>query len=205
MSGGTDSRSSLEKFVSEFLAAGVQRPEVYEPREDTFLMLEALAELDLKGLKILDLGTGSGILGAYCARKGATVTASDIDANVAQALETIASRLEISLETVTSDLFSRIPDQFDLVAFNPPYVPSGHMEDRTIDGGRKGAEVIDRFLGELPRHITQKGYAMLLVSSLNDPQSFEVKHSTLSFKTLRQRSLFFERLYVIEVRTRRVS
>jgi release factor glutamine methyltransferase len=205
MSGGTDSRSSLEEFVSEFLAAGVQRPEVYEPREDTFLMLEALAELDLKGLKVLDLGTGSGILAAYCARKGATVTASDTDANVTQALKTIASRLEISLEAVTSDLFSGIPDRFDLVVFNPPYVPSGHVEDRTIDGGRKGAEVIDKFLGELPEHLTQKGYGMLLVSSLNEPQGFEIKHSTLSLKTLRQRSLFFERLYVIEVRTRRVS
>jgi release factor glutamine methyltransferase len=166
-------------------------------------MLEALAELDLKGLKVLDLGTGSGILAAYCARKGARVTASDIDAHVAQALKTIASHLRISFEAVTSDLFSRIPGQFDLVVFNPPYVPSGHIEDRTTDGGRKGAGVIHKFLGELPQHLTQKGYAMLLVSSLNEPHSFEVKHPKLSFKTLRQRSLFFERLYVVEVRTKR--
>jgi release factor glutamine methyltransferase len=195
------SRSSLEEFVSEFLAARAQSPQIYEPREDSFLMLEALAELDLKGLKVLDVGTGSGILAAYCGRKGARVIASDIDADVVESLKTIASHLEISLEAVTSDLFSRIPGQFDLVVFNPPYVPSGHVEDRTIDGGRKGTEVIDRFLEELPKHLTQRGYGMLLISSLNEPQSFEVKHPALTFRTLRQRSLFFEKLHVVEVRT----
>jgi len=205
MPSGTGSRSSLEEFVSEFLAARAHSPQIYEPREDTFLMFEALAEVDLKGLKVLDMGAGSGILAAYCARKGARVTASDIDTHVAQVLKTIASHLDISLEAVTSDLFSRIPDQFDLVIFNPPYVPSGQIEDRTVDGGRKGAEVIHKFLGHLPNHLAQKGCAMLLVSSLDEPQSFEVKHSTLSFKTLRQRSLFFEKLYVMEVRTKRVS
>jgi len=196
---GTDRQQSVEEFVAEFFAVREKDSLIYEPREDSFLMLDALAELDLKGLRVLDMGTGSGILAAYCAKKGAEVTASDIDANAVRRLGVLTRRLGISLQTATSDLFSEVCGQFDIVLFNPPYLPSEQIEDRTTDGGRKGAEVIHRFLRELPKHLTRSGYGILLVSSLNDPQSLRVEYPMLSFEILRQRSLFFETLYAVRV------
>ena len=50
---------------------------VYEPAEDSFLFAE---NLDVeKGAKVLDVGTGCGILGIFAAEKAATVVAVDLN------------------------------------------------------------------------------------------------------------------------------
>jgi release factor glutamine methyltransferase len=195
----------IEDFVAEFLATKNGGATTYEPREDSFLMLEALAESILHGLRILDMGTGSGILAAYCARRGADVTASDIDIEAIRALELTTDRMGISIKLVTCDLFSKIHERFDIIAFNPPYLPSSTIGDRTTDGGNHGTEVISRFLGELAQHLVENGRGMLVVSSLNDPERLMMRHPSLSFKTVRERSLFFEKLYVLEAKARQAS
>jgi len=191
--------SRVEDFVAEFLTAQTECSVTYEPREDSFLMLEALVELNLRGSKILDVGAGSGILSAYCARRGAEVTASDIDVAAIQALSHLADRLGIRIRLIACDLFSKIAGQFDIVIFNPPYLPSRKMHDRTVDGGKKGGGVIKRFLSQVTRHLVQDGFAVLLVSSLNEPERLRERYPHLEFKTIRERSFFFERLYVLQV------
>jgi release factor glutamine methyltransferase len=177
----------------------------YEAREDSFLMLEALSNLDLHGLHVLDMGTGSGILAAYCARRGAEVVASDIDIDAIKALELAANRMGISIKLVTCDLFSKIHEHFDIVVFNPPYLPSSTIDDRTTNGGRQGTEIISRFLGGLSQHLVENGRGMLVVSSLNDPEDLMTRHRELSFRIVRERALFFERLYVLEARAGKMS
>ena len=190
----------IEEFLADFLAAQRGRSVTYEPREDSFLMLEALTELKLRGSKVLDVGTGSGILAAYCARRDAEVTASDIDIAAIQRLACVADMLGVRVKLIACDLFSKITGQFDLIMFNPPYLPSRAMHDRTVDGGKQGTRIINRFLNQVSRHLVQDGFAVLLVSSLNHPERLGEPHPHLSFKILRQRSFFFERLYVLEVR-----
>jgi release factor glutamine methyltransferase len=197
--------SRIEDFVAEFLAIRNGRTTTYEPREDSFLMLEALAELSLGGLRVLDMGTGSGILAAYCARRGADVTASDIDIEAIRALQLTSDRIGMPIRLVACDLFSKIHERFDIVVFNPPYLPSSTIDDRTIDGGKHGREAISRFLSELSQHLVENGRGMLVVSSLNDPERLMKGHPDLSFKTMRERSLFFERLYVLEAKAAKAS
>jgi release factor glutamine methyltransferase len=192
-----------EDFISEFLAAQEGGSTAYEPREDTFLVLEALGELSVEGLRVLDMGTGSGILATYCARRGADVTASDIDTNAIRALGRVSVHLNVNLKLIVSDLFSRIDGRFDLIFFNPPYLPSHGVDDQTVDGGENGARVINGFLNQVSQHLTEDGFAMLLVSSLNKPERLGSQFPNLRFETLRDRSLFFERLYVLRVSRQR--
>jgi release factor glutamine methyltransferase len=195
----------IEDFISEFLAAIGGGLVTYQAREDSFLMLEALSELDLRALRVLDMGTGSGILAAYCARRGAEVVASDIDIDAIEALEVAANRMGVSIKLVTCDLFSKIHERFDIVVFNPPYLPSSAIDDPTTNGGKQGTEIINRFLGELPQHLVENGRGMLVVSSLNDPEDLMTRHRELTFKIVRERPLFFETLYVLEIRARKTS
>lgn len=193
----------LEDFVAEFLAARSGGSTTYEPREDSFLILEVLAESRLHGLRVLDVGTGSGILAAYCARKGAAVTATDIDLNATKALKLTADKLGLSIKLVACDLFSKVHGSFDIVVFNPPYLPSCTIGDRTIDGGEQGAEIINRFLDKLDEHLADGGIGLLVISSQNNPALLAARHPNLSFRTVSERSLFFEKLHVLELRVGR--
>ena len=199
----TDPR--IQDFVTEFLAAREGGLGTYEPSEDSFLLLEALSTLDLHTRRVLDMGTGSGILAAYCASRGAYVVASDIDKDAIKDLELTSKKIGISIKLVASDLFSKIHDRFDIIVFNPPYLPSSRIKDRTTDGGKNGIEVINRFLGELAQHLVENGRGIIIVSSLNDPESLMACHPSLSFRTIRETPLFFERLYVLEVKARKPS
>jgi len=192
----------LEQFVAEFVSAHERIPQSYEPREDSFLMLEVLGELNLRGVRVLDMGTGSGILATYCAKRGAEVTASDIDADAIEAVRLIAQRLGTDVRVVISDLFSEIEENFDIIVFNPPYLPSDRIEDRAVDGGAGGTTIIRSFLEQLSLHLNKSGFAIFVASSLNNPQDLTRDCLSMSFETVREWRFFFETLYVIKAKLR---
>jgi len=165
-------------------------------------MVDALAQMSFTGRKVLDMGTGSGILGLYCAIRGADVTACDIDPSAVFRVEEAANMLGVKLRLVVSDLFSSVQGQFDLILFNPPYLPSRGVEDRSVDGGANGTRVIEKFLSQLPSHLATGAQALLLVSSLNDPTALQLRHNNFEFSTVAKRPLFFEQLQVLRLRLR---
>ena len=177
-------------------------PQVYAPGDDTFLMVDAIATLSVEGKSVLDLGTGSGILGLYCALRWAHVTAADLDELAIRHTADAARFLGVELKLIVSDLFSNIPAQFDLVLFNPPYLPSEGTHDATVDGGFEGRDLIIRFLEELPDHLRKGGTALLLLSSLNSPDTLRKSYSNFEFSTITTRAMFFEELQVLRLRLR---
>lgn len=183
-------------------AIGDTPKNVYAPSDDTFLMLNAVAQLGVKGRTVLDVGTGSGILGLFCAMRGAQVTISDIDESALRQAQQAARTLGLKLQPLLSDLFSKVQGQFDFVLFNPPYLPSSTLDDRTVDGGPRGSLLSDQFLDGLPTHLKRDGAALLLVSSLNDAPSLLEKHAKFQFSVIAKRTLFFEELWVLCVRFR---
>jgi len=188
-------------ILGKILQAILPVPEgAYSPSEDSFLMLDAISTIPVEGNKVLDVGTGSGILGLFCALRGASVTITDMDQNSLLHAQKAAKILGVDLEATLSDLFSKVDGQFDLILFNPPYLTSTTLEDRMVDGGKKGAEIAMRFLENLQKHLKPEGSALLLVSSQNDPSSLTDQHPEFDFSTVARRALFFEELQVLGVR-----
>jgi release factor glutamine methyltransferase len=196
--------STKESEILKRVLQAIGNPpgEVYAPSDDSFLMISAIPTGNLAGKSVLDLGTGSGILGLYCALQGALVTLSDIDGIALQHAREAAKSLGVDLGTTESDLFSKVRESFDLVLFNPPYLPSVTVKDRVIDGGLMGADVIRRFMLELPNHLKKDGTALMLVSSVNDIPSLVQEYSEFEFSSVAKRPLFFEELQVLRVRFR---
>lgn len=178
---------------------------IYTPSEDTFLMVEALSKIHLRNKTVLDLGTGSGILGFICAQKGARVTATDVNEIALEHVRMVARKLGLNITIMKSDIFSNITEQFDLALFNPPYVPSEKIKDRAVDGGNNGRELIDRFLADLPQHLNTNGSALLLVSSLNDTSFIIHSHPQFAFSIMAKNRIFFEELQVLLCRFRDFS
>lgn len=181
-------------------AIGKTPENVYAPSEDSYLMLDAIAKLAIKGKRVLDLGTGSGILGLFCAIRGAQVTVTDVEVEALQQVRKAADALGLNVELVQSNLFRNVHGKFDLILFNPPYLPSSSIDDRTVDGGREGSILARRFLAELGSYLRPEGSAILLLSSLNKPESLIEEYPEFQFSIIGHRSLFFEELQVLHVR-----
>jgi release factor glutamine methyltransferase len=192
-----------QTILKKILSATASAPnEVYSPAEDSFLMLEAISTIPVTNRKVLDVGTGSGIQGLYCAMRGAVVTVTDIDATALIYAQQAAHTLGVTLTAVQSDLFSNVSERFDFVLFNPPYLPSETFEDRTVDGGTKGRALATRFLEGLPKHLNEDGTALLLLSSQNDPASLIADQQLFEASVVAKRALFFEELQVLSLRFR---
>lgn len=151
-----------------------ERDGVYEPREDSLLLAEAVDRYAYG--KVLDLGTGSGIQGIVAAKKGCNVTFADIDPNALNCAAENAKANGVKGEFLNSDMFSSLRGKFDTIIFNPPYLPSAALS-RTrkrhyaLDGGLRGREFIDKFLKEYKNFLNENGAALLIESGLNNYES----------------------------------
>ena len=97
----------------------------------TKVLLQYLKEQSMQGLRVLELGAGSGLIAIYCAKQGAMVTASDISKNATDHLHENAAINNVHLNIVLSDLFETLnPSDFDLIIINPPYYPNDVQSEK---------------------------------------------------------------------------
>ncbi len=145
--------------------------QVYQPEADTCLLLRAAQREVRPGDRVLEVGTGSGRVAAGLIGSGGSVTATDINPYAV-----LAAR-SCGVETVRCDLAAGLAGPFDLVVFNPPYLPTSPEEriddwlEYALDGGPDGRRVIERFIRDLDRILSPYGRVLLLVSSLTDPDA----------------------------------
>jgi release factor glutamine methyltransferase len=120
----------LEKYLSKtrsYQYEGIRldvAPEVFHPGFffSTHVLLKYLKKLPLSNKLFLELGCGSGLISIYAAKKGAIVSATDINKTALQFLAKNSRFNEVTLRIMESDLFRDIPEQpFDIIAINPPY------------------------------------------------------------------------------------
>jgi len=99
-------------------------PEVFHPGFffSTQLLLQYVNTMPLRGKAFLELGCGSGLISIAAAKKGACVTASDINPVAVDFLIKNSQENKVEMKIIGSDLFTDIPKQaFDIIAINPPY------------------------------------------------------------------------------------
>ncbi|MBN2110153.1 MAG: methyltransferase [Methanosarcinaceae archaeon] len=142
---------------------------VYEPDEDSFLLADAALEVCTDGMKVLEIGTGTGLVASVVqADMDIELTATEINPYAAMCARSNG------VEVIRTDLFSGIKKErlFDIIIFNPPYLPTSDEEkvpgwlNYAFDGGKDGREAIVRFLDEVSDFLAEKGTILLLISSL---------------------------------------
>lgn len=177
--------------------------EVYPPSEDTFLLLESV---DVKsGQKVLEVGTGSGYISIHCALHGAKVIACDVSERAIKNAVNNARANNVRINFVVSDLFEKIEGKFDVIVFNPPYLPTTE-EDRVagsfnfaLDGGPDGNRVISKFLRDAWKFLENDGVIYLLFSSHNK-EIINQFNEIYSFQIVASARFFFEEIYVALLR-----
>jgi release factor glutamine methyltransferase len=153
-------------------------PGVLRPPSDAWMLAHELRDSGLAaGADVLDLCSGSGVLGIVAARAGArSVTAADISQRALVNARVNAALNRSSLALRRGDLFDAVGRRrFDLIVTNPPYLPgqapagAGRRLAIAIDAGPDGRRFLDRICAGAPAHLRPGGSMLLVQSSLSDP------------------------------------
>lgn len=166
----------ISKFTSRVNTHGLHLtvpPSVFHPvfYFTSLIFLRYLDRIVFDGKRVLEIGTGSGILALEAARKGARVVAVDINPIAVSCAQENVVRNGFSdrVRVIESDLFASVnPDErFDFILWNPPFYPG----DPTNNAGEawyagRDYEAIRRFAAGAPPLLTEGGSVFFLVSSV---------------------------------------
>jgi release factor glutamine methyltransferase len=172
---------------------------IYEPREDSELLLAHVAQY-ARG-SVLDMGTGSGVLAEEAALSAESVLGVDVSESVVTHCQTKYPHISFR----QSDLFSNVMGKFDCILFNPPYLPEDVNEDSESSlittGGKFGWETIERFLFSARNHLHQDGVILLVFSTATNKRKVEdlIDENGFTFIELGKKRIPWEMLYVYRV------
>ena len=170
---------------------------IYKPAEDSYLLSRILKEkITDKDIKVLEIGAGSGIhlqtLENLGIPKG-NIFSSDINPDA------VSHCNLLGFNCIHSDLFQKIKGKYNLIIFNPPYLPADSREpcdsQTATTGGKSGCEIINKFLHQAKNFLKENGEIFLITSSLTK----EIDFSNYKFKLLGKEKLFMEEIYVWEL------
>jgi release factor glutamine methyltransferase len=178
---------------------------VYKPAEDTFILLENL-QVERRD-KVLEIGTGTGIIAIKASKKSRMVVATDINPYAIKcATKNIISNKSYNIELRQGNLFEPVKgEKFNLILFNTPYLPTNDDEktydelNAAWDGGIDGRMLIDQFIDDLPLYFNPEGRVQMVQSSLSNVYMTLKKLEDLGFQvsvTARNKG-FFEEIVVI--------
>ncbi len=179
-------------------------PDVYEPSDDTWLLAEAVGNEATPGINFLEVGCGTGFVSVVAAKKGAKVTCTDANPHAVQLALHNARQNGVALDAHEVDLLHGLPGPFDLVAFNPPYLPTGPDDvvqgplNLAFDGGQDGNAVVLRFADQVAALTPRPRCVLVVHSSLSDPKPLEARLEAAGYRceVALQRRFFFEELTV---------
>lgn len=175
---------------------------IYPPSEDTFLLLEALKDID-SCKSFLEMGAGNAFISLILYSKFQEITLVDLDKKVINFLTTLKTKHSLKkFKILHSHLFTSLASKkYDVIVFNPPYVLSEKKQILSTDGGEEGVDVILPFLSSLKNHLSKNGVCFLLFSSLNNFTKIKniLKKNKLTYEQVVSKNIFFEKLKVIKI------
>ncbi|HEX4116851.1 MAG TPA: peptide chain release factor N(5)-glutamine methyltransferase [Solirubrobacteraceae bacterium] len=135
-------------------------PRALIPRPETELLVEVALSLP-EDWRVLDVGTGSGAvaLALKDERPDLGVTGSDLSTDALALARANGERLGLDVHWLTADLLEDVPDEFEAILSNPPYVPEGdramlepeivrHEPSRALFAGEDGLDAIRPLIGQ---------------------------------------------------------
>ncbi|HAT53660.1 MAG TPA: peptide chain release factor N(5)-glutamine methyltransferase [Lactobacillus sp.] len=149
-------------------------PDVLIPRQETEELVDwVLSDHDETPQRVLDIGTGSGVLAISLAlnRPQWQVTGTDISQAAVQVAQQNADQFGVKIDWKIGDLYAPVAgERFDLIISNPPYISEAErplMDDNVLDyephqalfAAHNGLALYERLAAGLAEHLTANGNA----------------------------------------------
>lgn len=163
----------LQYIVGETQFMGLKfkvNSSVLIPRQDTETLVEEALKLIRPGMRVLDIGTGSGCIIVSILHNSVDVEgfAVDISKQALNVAKENARQNDVSVLFERSDLFDNVAGSFDVIVSNPPYIPteeiSGLMPEvrdfepmEALDGKEDGLFFYRRIVAECGKYLKPGG------------------------------------------------
>ncbi|PON39328.1 Eukaryotic/archaeal PrmC-related [Parasponia andersonii] len=196
-------------------------PEVYEPCDDSFALVDALLAdrsklIEHKPKLCMEVGCGSGYVITSLAlllgqeSNGVQYFATDTNPYAlkvtSETLEAHGVHAELISTDIASGLEKRLAGLVDVMVVNPPYVPTPEYEvgregiASAWAGGEDGRSVIDRILPIADNLLSDKGWLYLVTLAANRPLQIclQMRQKGYASRIVLQRSTDEESLHIIK-------
>ncbi|XP_073002420.1 uncharacterized protein [Typha latifolia] len=216
-------RSVTSKMLSKIaqIRLVTLHPDVYEPCDDSFALVDALLAdranlLQQQPRLCMEVGCGSGYVITSLAimlnqlGSGVQYFATDINMHAVESTRATLEAHGVHSEIVSTDIASalekRLSSMIDVVVVNPPYVPTPAEEvgcegiTASWAGGENGRQVIDRILPIADKLLSEKGWLYMVTLMANNPSQIchLMRGKGYASRIVLQRSTDEESLHVIK-------
>ncbi|KAL8129610.1 hypothetical protein V2J09_018765 [Rumex salicifolius] len=224
---GDAQRLNSKKFMKKLSSRTAQirlmssHPEVYEPCDDSFALVDALLAdranlLEHRPEICMEVGCGSGYVITSLAlmlgqeADGVHYLATDTNPHAvrvtSETLEAHGVHAEVVSTDIASGLEKRLAGLVDVIVVNPPYVPTPEDEvggsgiASSWAGGFNGRAVIDRILPVADNILSDRGWLYMVTLTANNPSQIckQMRGKGYMAKIVLQRSTEEESLHVIK-------
>lgn len=183
-------------------------PEVYNPSDDSYLLLKVVDVSQEE--RFLEMGPGTGLLSIHAAKLGAIVTAADVNPHAVECTKRNAAKNSVRIDAFKSDLFEKVQGNYDVIVFNPPYLPGAATStswiERAWSGGDEGSETAIRFLNDAWKHLSPGGKIFMILSSVGGLMSvLKSARERYDSEMLEEQHMFFESIYAYRFRLKTTS
>ena len=144
------------------------------PRQDTETLVEEALKICQPGMRLLDLGTGSGcvIISLMKNAHGMTAVGSDISKQALLVAKENGKLHEVDIDWIRSNLYENISGRLDWIVSNPPYIAQADLLELmpevrdfepvgALDGGVDGLDFYRQIVAQSKDHLNQDGYLYL--------------------------------------------
>lgn len=184
---------------------GVILPTVFFPQLtiSTKLLLEYLENQELSGKSFLELGCGTGFISVLAAIKGAKVCASDINPVAIKNVRLNATKNQVYVNGIESDLFEKIPKLiFDWIIINPPYYPRNPINEaeKAWFCGEK-FEYFESLFKDLGAYFSKESKVLMILSEdceIDSIESIALKND-LAFSAIQRKKRRGELNYIFRI------
>ncbi len=142
------------------------------PRPETENIIDIIKGLNCRNIKMLDLGTGSGIIAITLKHllPKLIVTATDISEQALNIAKKNAKRHQVKINFIRSDWFVNLAkdSKFDLIITNPPYIKENdkHLKNlsdpkQALVANDNGLSAIKKIIKDSPNFLNKNGYLLI--------------------------------------------
>jgi HemK-related putative methylase len=166
-------------------------PDVFNPAvfRTSPVLVEAINTHVRTGMRVLDLGTGTGVAAIAAALTGAHVNAVDINPEAVRCarINALLNKVEGRIDVRQGDLFVPVAGiRFDVVVCNPPFFTGRPSNAR--DAAWRSEDFIERFCAGLDDVLDGSGFALMVFSNHADEHGLLAALSIAGWRAASERA-----------------